>query len=222
MTSVGKGTRIRRLFQFLRGEQGSFTLESALIFPILFVLSLFLVFAGLFVFQQVSIFHLSAIALQQAAHYWTNSHADPETGRFPAGQYDDLYWRVTGDAIGQLLGLRAGKENGTLEIPHQLAEDDFTLPQAKLAHVSRRLPQEATGQMVFKHRGIFRKVESQLTLPFDSPDFPYFRLRHRTSATAGSTITEPVEFLRLLQVGSTYVKRIQERSVGAEETESAF
>jgi hypothetical protein len=211
-----------KMWKWLRNENGSYTLESALLFPVLFAMTLFLVFAGLYVYHQVAIYFLAASSSQQAAHYWTNSHADPRNGRFVPGQYDGLYWRFLDDNVGQIIGLKGGSRRGTLVLPAAENNDDRHLPRKKLANVSRLLPQSVGGQMQFFHRGITREVEAQLHAPFASPSLPYFSLSDQVQGEAGALISEPVEFLRLLQLATTYVEQLRKSGAEPEEVQRAY
>lgn len=209
------------MLKWVRNEKGSYTLESALLFPVIFVLSVFFVFVGFYVYQNVVVYQLAASSSQKAAHYWTNSHADPASGRFVPGQYDGLYWRLMDDNVGQIIGLKGGIRNGTISLPVDEPTDDWSLPRQKLASVSRYFPKKIGGQMRFSHRGVARKIEASLDAPFGSPALPYFTLPERSEAIAGALISEPVEFLRLLQLATTYVERLRASGIDEEQSQRA-
>lgn len=72
-------------------------LEAALLFPLILLLTFALAFAGLFAAVQSAALTRAGLAAERAAFAWDNSRKNPVTGAFLPGQYDELYWRLTGD-----------------------------------------------------------------------------------------------------------------------------
>ena len=81
-------------------------LEAALLFPVLLSATVALMFVGLYAGVQSLALSTAGIAAERAAFSWDNSHRNPVTGAFFPGQYDDLYWRLTGDFPGAALARR--------------------------------------------------------------------------------------------------------------------
>lgn len=77
-------------------ETGSFTLEAALIMPIVILVIIAAVFAGMVLCQQVLVQGCANRAAARGAEIWANAGANITTGAF--SQYDatesSLYWRI--------------------------------------------------------------------------------------------------------------------------------
>src|SRR5690606_16877957 len=96
----------RRAAGALTDGAGRFVLEAALLFPVLLSATVALMFVGLYAGVQSLALSTAGIAAERAAFSWDNSHRNPVTGAFFPGQYDDLYWRLTGDFPGAALARR--------------------------------------------------------------------------------------------------------------------
>lgn len=105
--------------RFLRKEDGSFTLEATLIFPILITLVLLFIFFSLVIYEKVTLHYKANQIASQLAHSWSNSSQDIKTGAtgkevYVTGNGDGLYWRLTGNNILSNFGLNVA-DSGLVE-----------------------------------------------------------------------------------------------------------
>jgi hypothetical protein len=81
----------------LRDDSGKLVLESAMLYPLILMITLGAVLLGLGTGLRSVAFIQSDSAASRTAFTWDNSNRNPVTGAFFPGMYDDLYWRLTSD-----------------------------------------------------------------------------------------------------------------------------
>lgn len=91
---------LKRIKQLRRDDKGMFTLETTLIFPTIFIVTIAMILFSLVIYQKVVIFQRAHIIAERVAFTWDNSAKDFETGAFEDYEYpsmedqDGLYWRT--------------------------------------------------------------------------------------------------------------------------------
>ncbi|MDQ6420325.1 TadE/TadG family type IV pilus assembly protein [Paenibacillus sp. LHD-117] len=204
---------------FLAREDGSFSLESAFVFPILFSLILLFLFVGMFVYQNVVVTYAASITSERAAFSWDNSRRDPRSGMLSEKGYDELYGGLRADgAIGSLFGLASDVESASVLLPSDRAESGSGSPaEQKLANASDWLIAAGlsyAGEISRTNEGLHRLVQVKLEKPIGAALlYPGegFRIGD-PSAASGALITEPVSFIRTIDLARYYANKFANAS----------
>lgn len=162
-----------------KDEQGSFTIEASLIFPIILILIILFILFSLVIYEKVTLQYQANKIVSQLAHSWGSSTMDVQTGEMDESDYvtnngDGLYWRLTSnDAFGFSIG-----GGGVIE--------------AKKARVGG-----FAADITFEN-GLFTQkmkieIDKQLSLP---PAVANIFGLNSVGATASHPVIEPVEIIR--------------------------
>lgn len=187
-------------------QNGSFTLESTIIIPFILICTILVIFTALYIYQVAYLHSSSGIAAERAAFNWGNSHKDPLTGRVAPNQDDGLYWRLSNDLFSAGLGLLGLGRETKLDLPLQSAESPGLMDR-KLAGPADDLPAGTQGEIRFASSGVFRKVQVGLK---DYVHIPFNRSKWAVSGQA-SYITEPVEWIRVIDLTRSYAGTIKDK-----------
>lgn len=197
----------------VRCETGSFTVESSIVFPAVFLAVLALLFGAMITHEQVLLHYSASAAAERAAFRWDNSHRDPATGIAPRGQYDGLYWRLTDDRLLQSIfgiGGEAG-DDAVIRLPAAGAggsgDGSDSLIRTKLLSGAGRVSDRYEGEAAYQRRLLLKRVSVDL-MTFDIPD-GVARLTGiagiHTSASA--PVADPVELIRTVDLARYYAAR---------------
>lgn len=197
---------------FLRNNHGSFTIEAAMVFPIIFMIIVSLLFISIFFYQQATLYMMADETARRAALIWDNSHKHPVTGRYNPMQAtgsgrqvqnDGLYWRFGDYNVLDLL-LRATSSNyepiavtigrgggGTgVNIGSSLSRE-------KMTKVAATLPEGIQGSIEYHNLFYKREIRVVLEKPLKLPAFVTGLLGKDTvKVEASAYVSEPVEFIR--------------------------
>ncbi|MCQ6559124.1 pilus assembly protein [Paenibacillus mendelii] len=209
-----------------RGEEGSFTLESSLVFPTLFVALLAMLLFSMYVYQKVAMYYVTSVAAERAAFRWDNSHRDAVSGMAPNNLYDGLYWRMGSDGALQSLFQLDDAEGGGISVnigtPGGMEGGDQagdesgevqSLPVLKMNRIASRVPLPYEGQMTYSFGLLEKTVEVKLKQPLDMKLLKAFG---RTEPKSGShaLIVDPVEFIRNVDLVRYYTAKFKQGSSG--------
>ncbi|MBC5637334.1 pilus assembly protein [Ornithinibacillus sp. BX22] len=92
---------MRKIIKKIRRENdGSFTLEATMLFPILLIIVLLFVFFSLVIYEKVTLQYKANQIASRMAQTWGSSTMDIVTGELGRSDYvtqngDGLYWRIT-------------------------------------------------------------------------------------------------------------------------------
>lgn len=186
----------------LRKEEGSFTIEASLVFPIILFILILLLFFTMYMYQKVFLNQHAYAAAERAAYSWDNSHKQAMTGEYMAGEQDPLYWRLTDD---RLLGVMFGWAGADNEVTVSLPGGGDTLSEKKLAQASAGMPSAMKGSMTYQNALIQRKVTTRLeqVISLPLPSF-LFDAGNRAITQGSSAVVEPVEFIRTVDLARYY------------------
>jgi len=221
-TTPNEAGRSRR---FVADESGSAAVESAIVFPAVFMAVLALVFGAMIFHERVLLFCSASAAAERAAFRWDNSHRDPVTGVAPAGRYDPLYWRLTDDGLLQsIFGLDGGAEEGAaIELPPGGAAGgrQDSLIAVKLLNGAGRVPDKYDGQAAYRRQLPLKLVAVELET-FDIPPGAA-RLTGISGirAAASAPVSDPVELIRTIDLARHYAERFGAGAGGAEQRKKA-
>lgn len=195
--------------RFGKSEQGSFTLEASLVFPIILFCTVTLLFVSLYAYQNVLLQQIARTAAERLAFTWDNSHKDVMTGNFHPGETDGLYYRLTQNDAGDLFGKLMSGGGTKITLP---SDNAGSLIERKLAKSSILLPAGVSGTAAFKNYILDAQVEVRLKKPFQlSPIRVKWFNANDVNRGAVSHVVEPVELIRLTDITRTYFRAIKER-----------
>ncbi len=179
----------------IRDDRGRLLLESALLYPLIFLITVGAVLYGIGTGVRSVSFIQSDSAAARTAFAWDNSHRDPVTGSFVPGMYDDLYWRLTSDFKHSALARK--KLDSGLASFHTGADKE--------------------GE--FLNRIWLREVKMAFLPKLEWPDF-IKRLYGNPASEMQSdaNVTDPVEWVRNVDIARLYWPLIK-NSVSTEEAE---
>jgi Flp pilus assembly protein TadG len=191
------------LKKFNREEKGSFTIEASLVFPIIFICILAFIYLSLYVYEAVTLQARASIAADRIAANWDNSHKDPKTGDFTVytsdTSGDGLYWRVK-EVFGNKEYTIGSGASGNLTLK-------------KFTNVANsNLLKDVKGDISLEYSGVAntsRTVKVTLEKSLQLPTLPFIELGlDDIQVTAKSTIAEPVEFIRTVDLLIYYTNEI--------------
>jgi len=212
----------RRRF-ILDDASGSAAVESAIVFPAVFLAVLALLFGAMLIHERVLLYHAASAAAERAAFRWDNSHRDPVTGIAPTGRYDPLYWRLTDDRLLQsIFGMEAGEsEDAAVDLPAMGAENGGDLMTGKLLKGAGRVPGKYDGRAVYRRHLLLKRVSVELQT-FDIPPGAA-RLTGIAGirASAAAPVTDPVELIRIVDLARYYAQRFGAGTDGEEQRKKA-
>jgi hypothetical protein len=196
--------------QFNRSEKGSFTIESTLIFPVIFLLTVSFLFISIFMYQKVTLFYIASQAAERTAYNWNNSYKDPFTGEFQMGESDGLYWRLTDDRLLDLLLVLSNQyepSQVTLDSPASSNE----LPKHKLQRMASKIPNAIEGKLIYQNSIYKRSIIVELESPIKMPSFVSDLIGNKINARASAHVHDPVEFIRTVDLVLNYSDMLKEQ-----------
>ncbi|SDW39917.1 TadE family protein [Paenibacillus sp. PDC88] len=191
----------------LKGEEGSFTIEASLVFPVILLSLCVLMFFCVLLYQKSALLQYASAASERASYSWDNSHKDAKTGSYPEGETDPLYWRFADDhMIGTLFGSASGGQITTMELPGGAESEE--LPMKKLSQSGAALPVLYSGQMEYANQMLDRQVWTKLNQNVRLPMLDFlFSGDPRIQHSGKSTVVEPDEFIRNVELMRYYGAR---------------
>lgn len=204
----------------LRDDRGSFTIEASLLLPIVMFITMLLLFFCLYSYQQSMLLQVASASTERAAYNWDNSHKEM-SGSFVTGEYDSLYWRIGEDGLlSSLFGVEGGIGNVTIDLPGE-ASDATGLPATKLNNASSMVPDNMPGEMNYAYSLTGRKVSAELKRMLNLPVLDeVLSDEAKPIVKVQSIVTEPVEFIRTVDLMRYYGAKFKGSSEGAESSES--
>jgi hypothetical protein len=189
-------------------EKGSFIIEASLIFPIIFFIIIGVLYLSIYIYENVQLYSYANKAANRISYVWTNSHMDIVTGELDSpGASDGLYWRLTDDQLlGELFG--TGGSNSAVTIGAGSGGD---LASRKLSKITGSALSDSVSGKVFYENDIAEKrvvVELNKNLPF--PNFVEKVLNSDVKVKASATITDPVEFIRTVELIKVYATELKD------------
>lgn len=196
----------KTLKSIIRDNQGSFTIESTIVMPIVMLSIVMILMLCLYLYQSAMLVQASAITSERAAYSWNNRYKMPQTGSFNADQTEELYWRLTEDQLVASLfsGVGDGEASETIDVPGVVGE---SLGSIKMAKAAEPLPAGMDGTMTSK-RGLLHPITTVLYTPLELA--PIQRIAgDRMGGSQYSTVVEPVEFIRNIELVRYYAGKFK-------------
>ncbi|NDI35579.1 TadE/TadG family type IV pilus assembly protein [Chengkuizengella sediminis] len=211
---------IMKSLSILKEQRGNFTIESTLIFPILFMITLSTLFSSLFYYQKVILYSSSSLTAERTSFTWDNSFKDPITGRVSSEVGDELYWRAFQDSISQIFLLGADDGKVILELPVQNNMNGYSGVLKKMHNAAQLLPDSFIGKIAYSNHLVSRKVTVELNRFIQIPEI--MKMNNHVYSYVESSITEPVEFIRNIDLLRTYVQELKQRKISEGKVRDAF
>jgi len=163
------------------------------------------VFAALWLYRTAYLHSTAGLAAERAAFVWEDAKRDVATGKLSPGNGDGLYWRLSSDMVSAVLGM-FGDGSTQIEVPAN-GRQSSGLTERKLLRSAALLPAGTAGSIRFTSTGWTRAVDVSLR---ESLQMPLGGVQIAGSH-AQSYVTEPVEWIRLIDLTRTYVSEIKDR-----------
>jgi hypothetical protein len=215
-----------RLIDWLKREQGSFTLESTIVFPMLLGLILLFILFGMYMYQKVILYYAASATAERAAFGWDNSYREARNGMLTELRYDGLYWRINEDErLKSLFGTGGEKSDAALMIPSESSDDasEAALPMRKMEQSVRWIGQAGLpyeGQICYFGGVLKREIEVKLKSPFSNRSVEKSWLRREPMTVAAAAIVDPVEFIRSVDLVRYYTMKFADWAGGAGDARS--
>jgi hypothetical protein len=201
------------LRNLVQKEEGSFSLEASLVFPILLLVIFVMLFFCLYIYQKAILVQVASTTSERAAYSWDNSFKEPRTGAFTQGQRDSLYWRLKDDVmLGALFGWAGANNQERVQVPG--GSPGGSLPAQKLSGAERGMPAGIQGQMTYENSLISRKVTTELNKMVQVPLLNQFLDRTDLQGKMSSGVVEPVEWIRTVELARYYGAKFMGRGSG--------
>ncbi len=207
------------LNRLLAQEQGSFSLESALVFPLLLAMILLYMLFGMYMYQKVVLYFSASSLAERTAFAWDNSSRDPRTGMLGAASYDGLYWRMGENGmLDSVFGLQEEEMTATVFLPAAAGQQENSgqeLAEYKLLKASERMLSGVaglSGQAGYQNKLMIRSVEVKLKRPLSSN---WGGKSREPKTAARAAVVEPVEFIRSVDLARYYVSRFSSGGAAA-------
>lgn len=201
---------------------GSISLEASLVFPWVLMLTFLLLFFSLYISQGALLYYSSSIMAERTAFSWTNSAKDAQTGAYPQGEYDGLYWRLTDDSLVQgLFGLVAESNGAGIEIHAGMAGGEGSKAIDKLRRIGFETASShnvGAGEMRYRNIGIKREIEVDLTSNWLAQPLIWLRGGGAAKTEVNALVVEPPEFQRSFDLIRYYASKMKSSPQG----ESAY
>ncbi|MBD2867773.1 TadE/TadG family type IV pilus assembly protein [Paenibacillus arenilitoris] len=212
---------IGKLLRLARKEQGSFTLESTFVFPVLLGFILLFILFGMYMYQKVVLYYAASSTAERAAFAWDNSNRDPRSGMLPAPSYDPLYRRLGEDGmLGSLFGLASDSREAAVVLP--LADDgdeeEKRLALSKMERAAQWLEQAGLsyeGRIGYSNGVLKRTVDVRLEQPLSAETAETGWLKREPKTAASASIVDPAEFIRSVDLVRYYTAKFAARGAGA-------
>lgn len=222
-----RGLRLRkRLLHWLKKEQGSFTLESTFVFPMLMAIILLFILFGMYMYQKVVIYYAASATAERAAFSWDNSHRDPRNGILADSKYDGLYWRVGEDEmLTSLFGMAGDAADASVALPLEIpdGENKSELAGRKMEQSVLWMKQAGLmyeGKISYSRGALKRMIEVRLKQPLSVQSLEEGWLKREPKSVASASIVDPMEFIRSVDLVRYYSTKFANNGGGAVQSKS--
>jgi uncharacterized protein (UPF0333 family) len=197
-----------------KNHRGSFTIEASLIFPVIFLITVAILFFSIFIYQKVTLHFLATETAEKIAFVWDNSYRDINTGEFEIAQKDPLYWRTFNDNKIDLLDMMLEKDSSYVEFDQNGNVDlssNNELSNLKLEKGAGLIPRGVSGKIMYQNLLVERTIKVELETAFKNPILSLFYKNEIISAEATAKIAEPTQFIRNVDFVLIYTQEIKNR-----------
>ncbi|MCG7409157.1 pilus assembly protein [Paenibacillus sp. ACRRX] len=213
-----------------RNEQGNFTIEASMLFPIIFLITIMFIFFSLYVYQKVSLYYAATTAAERIAHNWDNSKREPITGKYAidaqhGGKENQLYWRLFDDnatdsfvfLMHRITGsVNSDSDSGLCQIPNEGTNVSLPTGKGGSGLVQQKINKYASanlsyfqGNINYQNKIVDRKITVCLQTQLKLPSFVASFLGNGiVKQQAIARIAEPAEFMRTVDFATYFTERL--------------
>ncbi|WP_058304340.1 hypothetical protein [Gorillibacterium timonense] len=184
-------------------------METTMVFPLVLLISFMLLFVSLFMWRSAQLELRADAAAERAAYNWDNSYRESVSGAYSISNRDGLYWRTSLSELSSLFRLSSGSSS-KLTLPAFTGEG-LGLSQRKLFKQTMGLTADTGGTLTYKNSLLERSVQVSLNRASGIPKrFGALLPEQSAGGSAISYVTEPAEFIRNLDLLTSYATRLYE------------
>lgn len=201
----------RSPYRFFRNEEGSLVVESAMVMPLVLLFTIALLAAPVIAYLRTETIVRTFEWTERAAYVWKDSNKDPVTGAFSYVEMDDVYASMISEGLGWLGAAFRGFQQAEIRLPDQTLSGQ-KLPKAKLLRSAYPLDEAVTGTGSYYNRALEGEIRAvwNPALTTQSANANFFRVGGK-DVKASAYYSDPVEFLRNVDLVVTYASKLKER-----------
>lgn len=211
-----------RICRFCRGEAGSFHIESTLLMPVVFWFTLAMLGLGFVAYQKGDLLQSAYEWSERSAYVWKDSHKDAVTGAFVYQDMDDVYAGMVSEGLGWLRASLKGFRQAEIAFPG-LEVSGQSLSGRKLLRSSQELEGQIFGEGEYVNRVLEGEVRADWSREWatwvQNVMAPQGR---RLQEGAAAYVADPVEFLRTVELVTTYATKLKSRFATPDEATNAL
>ncbi len=211
-----------RLLRFCRNEAGSFHIESTLLMPVVFWFTLAMLGLGFLAYQKGDLLQSAYEWSERSAYVWKDSHKDAVTGAFVYQEMDDVYAGMVSEGLGWLSASLKGFRQAGISLP-ELKVTGQSLSGRKLLRSSQGLEGHISGEGAYFNRVLEGEVRADWSREWaawvQNMMAPQGRMLQEG---AGAYVADPVEFLRTVELVTTYASKLKSRFATPEDASKAL
>lgn len=183
-------------------ERASFILEASIWFPIMLLVIMIGLLAGLVIYEHAKLMIEADRIVERSAYSWDNSYKQIVSGVLEQEARDGLYWRLMSD--GALPFASGGMGNKiVLSIPVD-QDQKLSLPRKKLGRSSTLLPSGVSGEITYENKLIEREITVRLQKTLRLPLWLHRLFGGVLTAESSRAVSDPTEYLRNIDFVRTY------------------
>src|SRR5699024_1184819 len=207
----------RFLKKLKQREDGVFTLEATILFPIILIITMTFIIFSIVIYQKAMLTHSANTVAERLAFVWDNSYKDINSGEFDKYPTfdggDGLYWRMFDNQYLSKFGLDNvfGGGNHAISLASSGGGD---LPSEKLGRASAdTLPPGATGEVRYENGLLGSQIIVEMKSPLDLPKFVRDVMGlESVKAEVSHAVIEPPEFIRSTDLIMYAFKKIKKNA----------
>lgn len=191
--------------KYWREERGSYSIEAALVIPLLLGIILLFIAAGSYMYQAVATYYTAATAAERAAFGWDNSYRDYNSGILHEVQYDPLYSRLAANGVlGALFQWSGIGPKQQVTVPAYKTAEHNNLADKKL--------HRAASWLSAKELGLSGEIEhdQQILSPAIKVTVNKKAPGSIENYTQRAIIVDPVEFIRNVHLFAYYTNKLKQ------------
>jgi hypothetical protein len=211
-----------RIGRFCRSEAGSFHIESTLLMPVVFWFTLAMLGLGFVAYQKGDLLQSAYEWSERSAYVWKDSHKDAVTGAFVYQDMDDVYAGMASEGLGWLRASLSGFRQAGITLP-ELKLTGQSLSGRKLLRSSQGLEGHISGEGAYFNRVLEGEIRADWSRDWaawvQNIMAPQGR---RLQEGAAAYVADPVEFLRTVELVTTYASKLKGRFATPEDASKAL
>lgn len=195
---------LKNFFKKIENENGSYSIETAIIMTVVFTVIMFLIFMSYVMYEQVRINAIAQDAAERGAVIYAMKNKEMITGRINSDVFNDQnpYWRVFD--VGS--NVATNGRNGNERINKIWNYVNLKLNAYKLDN--NAYPGDAVEVSVknyFLYKRVCVKIKVNYKVPFGGILGAFIQNPYPIEAYAEATVSEPSEFIRTVDIGSDLI-----------------